>query len=71
VYTRIPPPRRRSIVIEKIDLARKLALFQETWSPKIVGRVNDCLVKLVKLRASSCGTTTRRRTSCSSCSRVA
>jgi len=50
VYTRIPPPRRRSIVIEKIDLARKLALFQETWSPKIVGRVNDCLVKLVKLQ---------------------
>ena len=50
MYTRIPPPRRRSIVIEKIDLARKLALFQETWSPKIVGRVNDCLVKLVKLQ---------------------
>ena len=36
--------------IEKVSLARKLALFDERWSPKIVGEVNDCLVKLVKFQ---------------------
>jgi mannose-6-phosphate isomerase-like protein (cupin superfamily) len=36
-------------VIEKIVLAKKLALFQERWSPKIVGEVNDMHVKLAKL----------------------
>jgi mannose-6-phosphate isomerase-like protein (cupin superfamily) len=35
-------------MIEKVDLAKKLSLFDERWSPKIVGTVNDCLVKLVK-----------------------
>ena len=35
-------------MIEKVDLAKKLSLFDERWSPKIVGAVNDCLVKLVK-----------------------
>ncbi len=35
-------------IMEKVNLAQKLALFQEYWSPKIVGELNDQLVKLVK-----------------------
>jgi mannose-6-phosphate isomerase-like protein (cupin superfamily) len=35
-----------------INLADKLALFDEAWSPKIIGDVNDCQVKLVKLRGA-------------------
>jgi mannose-6-phosphate isomerase-like protein (cupin superfamily) len=35
---------------QKIELAEKLSLFQEHWSPKIIGEVNDCAVKLVKLQ---------------------
>jgi len=38
-----------TIPIEKVNLAEKLAAFQEHWSPKIVGSLNDCFVKLVKL----------------------
>jgi len=33
---------------EKINLKDKLALFQETWSPKVVGELNGQYVKLVK-----------------------
>ena len=36
--------------VEKVNLAEKLALFGEHWSPKIVGEVNDCHVKLVKFQ---------------------
>lgn len=36
--------------MEKINLAKKLALFQERWSPKIVAEVNDTHVKLAKLQ---------------------
>ncbi len=32
-----------------IDLAAKLALFDERWSPRLIAQVNDCAVKLVKL----------------------
>lgn len=35
---------------ERIDLAQKLSLFAEHWSPKIIGEVNDCAIKLVKLQ---------------------
>ena len=35
--------------MEKINLAQKLALFREHWSPKIVGDLNENHVKLVKL----------------------
>jgi mannose-6-phosphate isomerase-like protein (cupin superfamily) len=31
-----------------VNLQSKLAEFSETWSPKIVGEVNDSYVKLVK-----------------------
>lgn len=36
--------------IEKVNLADKLARFSDTWSPKIVGEINDTYVKLVKLK---------------------
>ena len=36
--------------IEKINLAQKFSLFQEYWSPKIAGDLNDSYVKLVKLK---------------------
>jgi len=36
--------------MNKVNLAEKLSLFSEPWSPKAVGAVNDFLVKLVKLR---------------------
>lgn len=38
-----PPPRR-------VNLAEMFGRFQDHWSPKIVGEVNDSLVKLVKLK---------------------
>lgn len=34
--------------MEKVNLSEKFASFQEHWSPKIVGEVNDLYVKLVK-----------------------
>lgn len=35
-------------LIEKVNLKEKFSLFQEQWSPKIVGEINDAYVKLVK-----------------------
>jgi mannose-6-phosphate isomerase-like protein (cupin superfamily) len=37
-------------VSEKIDLAAKLALFDEPWQPRIVARLNDYKVMVVKIR---------------------
>jgi len=37
-------------MIEKVNLAQKLACFSDHWVPRVVGDVNDCAVKLVKLR---------------------
>ena len=34
--------------VEKVNLGEKLALFDEHWSPKIVGELNGQHVKLVK-----------------------
>jgi mannose-6-phosphate isomerase-like protein (cupin superfamily) len=36
--------------MDKVNLAEKLARFTDLWSPKVVGRVNDFHVKLVKLQ---------------------
>jgi mannose-6-phosphate isomerase-like protein (cupin superfamily) len=36
--------------METINLARKLALFQDHWSPKVIGELNGQHVKLVKLQ---------------------
>ena len=33
---------------EKVNLAQKFSTFQEVYSPKIVGEINDSYVKLVK-----------------------
>lgn len=35
--------------MEKVNLAEKLALFSEHWSPRIVGELNGQHVKLAKL----------------------
>jgi mannose-6-phosphate isomerase-like protein (cupin superfamily) len=35
--------------MEKVNLAQKLATFEEHWSPKIVGDLNGQHVKLAKL----------------------
>ena len=37
-------------MIEKVNLAAKLATFSEHWSPKLVGEVNSTAVKLVKFK---------------------
>jgi mannose-6-phosphate isomerase-like protein (cupin superfamily) len=36
-------------MLEKINVADKLSLFDERWSPKIVAELNDAYVKVVKL----------------------
>lgn len=37
-------------MLEKVNLSDKFRLFEEHWSPKIAGEVNDSYVKLVKLQ---------------------
>jgi mannose-6-phosphate isomerase-like protein (cupin superfamily) len=37
-------------MLEKVNVAEKFRLFEERWSPKIVGEVGDSHVKLVKLQ---------------------
>ncbi len=36
--------------MEKINIAEKLELFHEYWSPRILGEVNDSYVKLAKFK---------------------
>ena len=36
--------------MESVNLAQKFALFDDYWSPKIAGELNDAYVKLVKLK---------------------
>ena len=36
--------------MDKVNLAQKFSMFNEYWSPKIVGEINDSHVKLVKLK---------------------
>lgn len=35
--------------LERVSLAEKFELFEETWEPKIVGELNDFHVKVVRL----------------------
>ena len=35
--------------MDKVNLAQKFRMFNDFWSPKIVGELNDSHVKLVKL----------------------
>ena len=37
-------------MIQKVNLGQKLSLFREHWKPKIVGEVNEMLVKAVKFQ---------------------
>ena len=37
-------------MISKVNLKEKLSLFDDRWSPKIVGELNDSYVKLVKVK---------------------
>lgn len=36
--------------MEKVNLKQKMDAFNDYWSPKIVGDINDAYVKLVKLK---------------------
>ena len=36
--------------MEKVNLKQKLSLFNDQWSPKIVGELNDSYVKVVKVQ---------------------
>jgi mannose-6-phosphate isomerase-like protein (cupin superfamily) len=36
--------------IEKINIAQKMGLFTEQWSPKIVGELDNYQIKLVKIQ---------------------
>lgn len=37
-------------IMEKVNLAEKLSLFNAQWQPKIVGELNGQLIKLVKFK---------------------
>ncbi|MFL6284130.1 MAG: cupin domain-containing protein [Pyrinomonadaceae bacterium] len=37
-------------MLEKVNLSDKFRLFDEHWSPRIAGEVNDSYVKLVKFQ---------------------
>ena len=36
--------------MDKVNLAQKFSLFQDYWSPKIVGEINDSYIKLGKFK---------------------
>ena len=36
--------------MDKVNLVQKFSLFQDYWSPKIVGELNDSYIKLVKFK---------------------
>lgn len=44
------PGSQTAASVRKVKLSEKLAQFSEAWSPKAIGAVNQCHVKLVKLR---------------------
>jgi mannose-6-phosphate isomerase-like protein (cupin superfamily) len=37
-------------MMEKVNLTQKLGLFDEYWSPKIVGKLNGQVIKIAKLK---------------------
>jgi mannose-6-phosphate isomerase-like protein (cupin superfamily) len=37
-------------VVQKVNVGEKFNLFDEYWSPKIIGELNDFYVKAVKLK---------------------
>ena len=51
---------------DKVNLAEKIALLGELYSPGIVGYMNDYKLVVVKVKASSSGTSTTTPTTSSS-----
>jgi mannose-6-phosphate isomerase-like protein (cupin superfamily) len=39
-----------SMKLEAVDFNQKFSLFTEQWSPKVIGRINNYLVKIGKLK---------------------
>ncbi|MER2057904.1 MAG: cupin domain-containing protein [Niallia sp.] len=37
-------------MMEKVNLAEKFSIFNDSWNPKIVGELNESFVKLVKVK---------------------
>ena len=52
---------------DKVDLAEELATFDEPFAPRIVGHYNGKKLRSRRPTASSSGTRTPTRTTCSSC----
>ena len=50
-------PGAAAIMVTKVSLTEKLALFTEQYSPKIIGEVNDLHVKVSSCMGNSCGIT--------------
>ncbi|RJS21270.1 mannose-6-phosphate isomerase [Corallococcus sp. H22C18031201] len=44
-----PQPSPVDLTLDKVNLAAKLSLFSEHWSPKVVGELNGQQVRLAKL----------------------
>lgn len=38
------------IIVKKVNIKEKLGTFQEYWSPKIIGELNESYVKAAKLK---------------------
>jgi hypothetical protein len=38
--------------LEAVDVNQKFSLFKDQWSPKVIAKVNDYLVKIGKLQAT-------------------
>ncbi len=38
--------------MEKVNIEQKFSLFDEHWSPKIIGELNDAYVKAAKLKGA-------------------
>ena len=38
------------MALDPVDLAQKLSIFSEHWSPKAIARLNDYEIKVVKLK---------------------
>src|SRR5664279_4120303 len=38
------------VLMDKVNLAQKLSLFDEPWLPKIVARLNDYDIQVVKIK---------------------
>jgi mannose-6-phosphate isomerase-like protein (cupin superfamily) len=36
--------------VEKVNIAQKFKLFDDHWSPRIIGAINDLYIKLVKVK---------------------